>query len=180
MYKIQMKHARGWMDVAEYADQSEANRKAKLLSVENPNQYRVVEIIQTDEGITEQPLIAYNWGQAYIDMDGAEVRVPSYYETLTEAENEDDTPLVFYGIQSRLNPVLNDMRYTNWTRFNTRQYVELDEAFEDAEALSRQHPERDFRVIYTDFVILPCIVFRGGAKYAQLGDAPIDDSEKGN
>ncbi len=177
MYKIQMKSARGWLDVSQYADQSEANRKAKLLSVENPNHYRVVEIIEGDEGTTEQPLIAYNWGQPYMDMDGAEVKVPSYYDSLTD-EPDDDTPLVFYGIQSRLNPVLNDLRYTLWTRFNTRQYVELEEAFADAEALSRQHPERDFRVIYTDLVILPCIVFRGGAKYAQLGDAPIDELEK--
>jgi len=178
MYKIQMKSARGWIDVAQYADQSEANRKAKLLSVENPNHYRVVEIIEGDEGTTEQPLIAYNWGQPYMDMNGAEVRVPSYYESLTD-EPEDDTPLVFYGIQSRLNPVLNDLRYTLWSRFNTRQYVELEEAFADAESLSRQHPERDFRVIYAELNTIPSIVFRGGVKFAQLGDAPIDDSEKG-
>ncbi len=178
MYKIEAQQGKGqWGIVTQHADESQAKRMARLLSVENNTPHRVVAVDETTHA--ETPLIAYDWGKAFIETGGVQTFVPVYYESLTQ-EDEADTPLVFYAIQSRLNPVLNERRYTPWSRYNTRQFVEYEEAEHSATALSIEHPELDFRVVYADRHAIPSIAFRGGVKYAQLGDAPVAPSETGD
>lgn len=176
MYTIQAKSARGWTDITSHADESKAKRMAKLLSVQNNTPHRVVEIIDGQE----HTIIAYDWGQPYAEINGVDTVIPSYYESLTDEDEDNDTPLVFYAVESRLNPVLNELRYPAWTRHNLRRFVEYRDAEEEARTLSIQHPDRDFRVVYADFNTIPAIVFRSGVQYAQLGDAPIAEPEKGN
>ncbi len=177
MYTIQAKAARGWIDITTLADESEAKRMAKLLAVQNNNPHRVVE----DKDGEQRPIIAYDWGRAYAEINGVDTIIPSYYDTLTDEDDDTDTPLVFYALESRLNPVLNELRYTAWKRHSLRRFVEYRDAEEEARTLSLQHPDRDFRVVYADFNSIPAIVFRSGVQYAQLGDAPIAGPElKGN
>lgn len=174
MYTIQAKSARGWTDITTHADESEAKRMAKLLSVENNVPHRVVEIIDGQE----RPIIAYDWGQPYAEINGVDTVIPSYYESLTDEDEDNDTPLVFYAVESRLNPVLNELRYTAWSRHSLRRFVDYRDAEDEARTLSIQHPDRDFRIVYWDIDNIPCILWRGGVKYAQLGDAPVAEPEK--
>ena len=179
MYLIQAQQNKGeWVTITQHADQSQAKRMAKLLSVENPTIHRVVMV---DESDTESLIMSYEWGKPFIQTDGVQTFVPAYYDSLTtDDEDDDDTPLVFYAIESRLNPVLNELRYTAWRRHNTRRFVDYEEAEASANNLSIQHPEQDFRVVYADYDPLPSIVFRGGVKYAHLGDAPVAPAEMGD
>lgn len=178
MYNIEAQVSKGqWVTITQHADQSEAKRMAKLLSVENTTIYRVVEV--NEETQVETPLISYEWGKTLFEISGVETVVPAYYESLTN-DDDDDTPLVFYAIESRLNPVLNELRYTAWTRHNTRRFVDYEEAEASANSLSVERPELDFRIVYADFDLIPVIVFRGGVKFAQLGDAPVAPQEMGD
>lgn len=178
MYNIQSQQGKGqWVTITQHADQSEAKRMAKLLSVENNNPHRVVEV--NEETNIETPIIAFDWGKPFIEPNGVDTFVPTYYASLTN-DDDDDTPLVFYAIESRLNPVLNELRYTAWTRHNTRRFVDYEEAEASANSLSVEHPELDFRIVYADFDLIPVIVFRGGVKFAQLGDAPVAPQEMGD
>jgi len=177
MYLIQAQKGKGgWVTITQHADQSEAKRMAKLLSVENNTPHRVVEVDEANN--TELPISAYEWGKPYIETEGMQTFVPVYYESLTQ--DEPDTPLVFYAVESRLNPVLNELRYASWSRFNARRFVEYEEAEGSAKALSIEHPDRDFRVVYAELNTIPSIIFRGGVKYAHLGDAPVAPTENGD
>jgi len=179
MYLIQAQQNKGeWVTITQHDDQSQAKRMAKLLSVENPTIYRVVTVDETTTN--ETILMSYEWGKPFIQTDGVQTFVPAYYDSLTDEEDYDDTPLVFYAIESRLNPALNELRYTAWTRHNTRRFVDYEEAETSANSLSVEHPELDFRIVYADFDIIPVIVFRGGVKYAHLGDAPVAPAEMGD
>ncbi|HRF96955.1 MAG TPA: hypothetical protein PLZ51_17225, partial [Aggregatilineales bacterium] len=71
-------------------------------------------------------------------------------------------------------------RYGSWSLYNTRKFVDYSDAEASANSLSIEHPELDFRIVYADFDLIPVIVFRGGVKFAQLGDAPVAPAEMGD
>ncbi|HRF96956.1 MAG TPA: hypothetical protein PLZ51_17230, partial [Aggregatilineales bacterium] len=95
MYNIQAQQGKSqWVTITTHAEESEAKRMARLLSVENNTPHRVTFL--DEETQVETPVIAYDWGKPFIETEGVQTFVPSYYESLANDDGDDDTPLVFY------------------------------------------------------------------------------------
>ena len=141
-------------EILSFASQADAEKKARELSLVNPQVYRVV-------GDPSAPsFVVYDYGVRYVEIakTGERTRMDT---AMFEVDDSENTAL--YHLQARKPNVQNNGRFTKWIDYSARDYVTMEDAQAEAAGLSKAEPTKEFRIVVSGADLSPEVVlYRGG------------------